>query len=102
MRLGPYAPAGTFTSRVLDAGTAVNWLALSWVATAPNGTGVVMSYRTGGTPTPDATWTAFAPVGSSGAAMSGTSRYVQFRVQESTTVPAQTPVVKQVTIGYNR
>jgi hypothetical protein len=102
MRLGPYAPGGTYRSRVFDATTAVTWLTLSWTATTPAGTGVAMSYRTGSTPTPDATWTVFVPVASSGAPLSGTSRYVQFSVQESTTVPAQTPTVSQITIGYNK
>jgi hypothetical protein len=101
MRLGPYAPAGTYTSKVFDATTAATWLTLSWTAATPAGTSVVMSYRTGNTPTPDATWTPFA-VTTSGAALSGTSRYVQFKVLESTTVPAVTPTLNQVTIGYNK
>ena len=33
-------------------------------------------------------WTAFAPVAVSGGPLAGSARYVQFKVQETTTVPA--------------
>jgi hypothetical protein len=102
MRLGPYAPNATYLSKVFDASTTAAWLTMSWNAQTPAGTPVAMSYRTGNTPTPDATWTAFTPVAASGAPLAGSSRYVQFKVQESTTVPAQTPTLKDVTIGYNK
>jgi hypothetical protein len=102
MRVGPYAAAGSYLSKVFDAAASVNWLTMSWTATTPAGTAIAMSYRTGSTPTPDATWTPFAPVPTSGAPLTGSSRYVQFKIQASTTVPAQTPVLKDVTIGYNK
>jgi hypothetical protein len=102
MRVGPYVPSNNYLSKVFDAGAAAAWLTMSWTGSAPSGTAIVMSYRTGNTPTPDATWTTFAAVPASGAPLAGTSRYVQFKVQESTTAPAQTPVLKQVTIGYNK
>jgi len=102
MRVSPYAPSNNYLSKVFDAGSAVSWLTMSWTGSTPAGTGIALSYRSGNTPTPDATWTAFAAVSSSGAPLAGSSRYVQFKVQESTTVPAQTPVLKDVTIGYNK
>jgi N,N-dimethylformamidase beta subunit-like, C-terminal/Domain of unknown function (DUF4082)/Calx-beta domain/Bacterial Ig domain len=102
IRFGPYAAAGSFISKVFDAGSAASWLTMTWNATTPSGTAVIMSYRTGNTAAPDATWTAFATVPSSGAPLAGISRYVQFRIQESTTVPAQTPALKDVTIAYSR
>jgi VCBS repeat-containing protein len=102
MRLMPYAASDAYTSNVVDAGAVVTWLTLSWSADKPTGTNVVVSYRTGDTPTPDATWTAFRPASSSGSALSGASRYFQYMIEETTTAPGQTPAVKDVTIGFNR
>jgi hypothetical protein len=102
MRVDPYGPSNNYLSKVFDAGAAAAWLTMSWTGSTPAGTNIALSYRTGSTPTPDATWTAFAAVSSSGSPLAGSSRYVQFKVQESTTVPAQTPVLKDVTIGYNK
>ena len=50
MRMSPYASAGTFLSRVFDAGTAVNWGTLSWTAQAPPGAGAAFVARHGDTP----------------------------------------------------
>jgi hypothetical protein len=102
MRATPYAASGTYTSKVFDAGAPVSWLTMSWTADSPAGTNIVVSYRTGNTATPDATWTAFAPVSASGGALAGSSRYIQYSVQESTTNTAQTPAVKDVVIAFNR
>jgi hypothetical protein len=87
---------------VFDAGAPVSWLTMSWSADKPAGTNIVVSYRTGNTPTPDATWTAFATVPTSGGALAGSSRYIQYTLQESTTNDGQTPIVKDVIIAFNR
>lgn len=73
---------GAFTSRVLDAGGAADWQALDVAAQVPTGTSVVIHVRTGNTPTPDGTWTAFIPV-NSGADIPGSSRYIQYRASLS-------------------
>ncbi len=61
MRMDPFAPAGTFLSRVFDAESPVDWHTIAWTAssTTPEST---ISVRMGDTPTPDGTWTAFVPV----------------------------------------
>jgi len=100
MRVTPYAASGTYTSNVLDAGGLGTWMNASWTADTPAGTKVVVSYRIGNTPTPDATWTSFATVANSGAAISGTSRYFQLQLTETTTNPGQTPAVKDFTVVY--
>jgi hypothetical protein len=103
MRMTPYAAAGNYTSAIFDAGAVVTWLSTSWTATVPSGTGVVVRYRTGNTTTPDdGTWTAYKAIPTSGAASGGVSRYFQFTVAETTTVPGQTPVVKDVMVGFQR
>ena len=100
LRMGPYPAAATFDSRVFDAGAGgADWGALSWDATTPAGTGVALSVRTGETPTPDASWSAFAPVASSGGDVAGNSRYLQYRAELTTTDPSTTPVLEQVSVG---
>ena len=43
------------------------------------GTGLALSVRMGNSPTPDATWSDFLPLASSGAAIGGASRYIQYQ-----------------------
>jgi len=100
MRLSPYAASGGFVSRVFDAGAAVTWLDALWSSTAPAGTSVAVSVRMGNTPTPDATWTDFIPLASSGAAVGGTSRYAQYRADLATSNTALTPSLQYVRLEY--
>ncbi|HZY83378.1 MAG TPA: N,N-dimethylformamidase beta subunit family domain-containing protein, partial [Gemmataceae bacterium] len=102
VRLTPYAPSGTFQSRVFDAGANVNWLSATWSANVPAGTSLALSARTGNTPTPDGTWTAFAPLASSGVTVGKTSRYLQYQASLATTNPGQTPALQAVTFQYNQ
>jgi regulation of enolase protein 1 (concanavalin A-like superfamily) len=97
MRMTPYASTGTFTSRVLDAGSATGWVQANWTAVTPAGTSVALSARFGNSATPDATWTAFSPLASSPASVSQTSRYVQYRAVLASSTAAQTPVLQDVT-----
>jgi VCBS repeat-containing protein len=92
----PYAVAGTFVSRVFDATQAVDWGGLSWTASTP----AAFFARHGDTPSPDATWTAFAAVTQPGGAIGGRSRYLQYRVDLATADPGATPAVEDVTVGY--
>jgi hypothetical protein len=101
LRLAPYAASGTFVSRVFDAGTAVTWSNLTWTANTPAGTGLGMSVRMGNTATPDATWTDWVPLSTSGAAIGGSSRYLQYQAALSTTNTALTPDLDSVTAGYS-
>src|SRR4029079_12336598 len=78
MRMSPYAAAGTFASRVFDAGTSVPWSTIQWHATAPAGTGVAISVRVGDTPTPGAGWTAWQPIAAPGA-LNLNARYIQYQ-----------------------
>ena len=100
VRLSPYAAAGTFTSRVFDAGQPVNWGSLSWTSSTPPGTAVALAVRTGGTPVPDGSWTAFSPVASPGGAIAGSSRYLQYQAALTSNDPSVTPALESVTIGY--
>ena len=100
--MSPYPASGTFDSRVFDAGAgqSVDWGALTWNSATPSGTGIAMSVRTGNTPTPDLTWSAFTPIAnSSGGDIPGNTRYVQYRAVLSTTDPNLTPTLNEVTVN---
>jgi hypothetical protein len=102
IRMTPYAAAGSYTSPVYDAGAEVVWQTASWVTDLVAGTNVVVEVRTGTTSTPDTiNWTAFRTL-SSGDVVGGTSRYAQYRVSLSTTVPNAAPVVKEVVVTFVR
>ena len=102
LRMSPYPGTGTFDSRVFDAGAGqtADWGALAWNSATPAGTGTTTSVRTGNTPTPDGSWSAFTPIASSGGDIPGNSRYVQYRAQLTSGDPAQTPTLSEVSIGY--
>ena len=99
MRLPPYATAGTY-SMVFDAGVSATWQKLMSTLATPVGTSATISYRVGDSATPDATWSALAPLTGSAGPLAGTGRYIQFTVQLSTTDPSKAPTLKDVTIAY--
>jgi hypothetical protein len=101
LRMTPYAASGSFTSRVLDAGSAVNWQTASWTSQLAAGTGLVINVRTGNTPTPDASWTSFTALSGSGATIGATARYLQYRADLTTSNTGQTPVLQDVTFVYS-
>ncbi len=102
MRMTPYATAGTYTSAVMDAGEVVQqWLKLTASSSAGAGTTLALTYRTGDTATPDASWSSFTAPGTGGV-IAGSSRYIQFRIQETSTNVAKTPIASDVTITYMR
>jgi hypothetical protein len=55
----------------------------------------------GQTPTPDASWTDFIPLSASGAAIGGSSRYLQYRVNMTTSSGNQTPVLETFNVQYS-
>jgi hypothetical protein len=101
IRMTPYAGPGTFLSRSVDAGGVVNWGTLAWEAQTPSGTSIAFSVRRGDVAVPDATWTAFESVAVSGGSIGGSSRYLQYRVELTSSDPASTPAVEQVSIAYS-
>ncbi|OGJ56684.1 hypothetical protein A2706_00635 [Candidatus Peribacteria bacterium RIFCSPHIGHO2_01_FULL_51_35] len=100
MRMSPYVSPGTFQSRIIDGGQSVNWGALTWTSSLPAGTSLIMSVRTGNTPTPDGTWSSYVTVPTSGDSVGTTARYLQYRAQLSTTANKSTSVLKDVTVQY--
>lgn len=96
LRLSPYAAAGTFTSRVFDAGSTTSWGNALWTADVPVGTTLGVSVRTGPTPTPDGSWSSFAPL-ASGDAIGAGSRYMQYRAALATANSLLTPALGDFT-----
>jgi subtilase family serine protease len=100
LRLSPYAAAGTFLSRIFDAGAGGSWTSISSTRDLPAGTSIALSVRSGATPTPDGSWSAFTAVPGSGGPLSSTSRYLQYRAELATSDPLQTPALRDVTVGF--
>jgi hypothetical protein len=101
IRASPYITPCAFTSRVFDAGAAVNWRTISWSAEVPPSTSLALSYRIGSSATPDGSWSVFQPVSSSGSSLSGSSRYLQYRADLASSDPSQTPQLHDVTVTYS-
>jgi hypothetical protein len=101
MHLGPYAGTGTYESRVLDGGSPPSWGAMSWTADMPAGTSLDMSVRSGGTPTPDGTWTAYAAVPFSGTVITGASRYLQYKAALTSNGGLATPALLDLVFSCN-
>jgi hypothetical protein len=93
MRISPYAPTGTFTSRVLDAGGPAEWATATWDAHLPEATTLDVEVRTKADP--DDRWTPWRP-----SVKATTGRYLQYRAHLGTTDPSRTPVLRRVAFGY--
>ena len=102
-----YLPTvGTITSNVLGDGTAKTWGAVAWDETLTEGTDVTVEIRTGGTATPDGSWSAWSyprsvatgdiiPTGLS------PSGYIQYRINlKSNGTGNRSPSVADITL-YN-
>lgn len=100
MRVSPYAAAGTFTSRVLDAGGAVAWRDATWEADVPPATTLRLFARTGDVSRPDRTWSSWRRVTSPGATVDATSRYLQYRARMATGDQRSTPVLHRVSFRH--
>jgi hypothetical protein len=55
--------------------------------------------RAGASPAPDASWSAFAPIGASGDPAGAVGRYAQYRAELATGDPAATPVLDGVELA---
>ena len=91
------APSGTFTSAVLTANDQARW---GRIALEPEKIeGVRILTRAGNTETPDATWTAWAPLNKLGKIGSPTARSLQYSIQFSRVEGGAQPL-RSLTIYY--
>ena len=78
---GSVAAGSTFLSTVLDAGQVSTWDKIFVPkADLPPGVKLVVEVRTGNTPTPDSTWSAFVEVHHGDAVPKADARYLQYSV----------------------
>ncbi len=102
---GFYRSSGTFLSRVFDGGAGVNWNSLYWTETLPVGADITIATRTGATPIPDITWSAFSAEMTdeqSSVITSPDVRYIQYRTTFTRAAnPTDTPVFADITLVYN-
>jgi hypothetical protein len=98
LRVAPYSSGGAFESRAFDAGASADWHQFSWTADEPAGTSLALETRVGDVPVPDGSWTAWAPVTSSGADLGVSARYLQYRAALATADPFVTPVLRDVAV----
>ena len=102
LRLSPYATPASFASRVFDGGGTTTWTSLGWTADQPSGTSLTLQVRTGTTPTPDSSWSAWQPITASGQALNLVGRYLQYQAQLTTSNPDETPALRDVLLAYSR
>ena len=102
VRVTPYATtAGTFTSRVLDAGQELAaWTGLDWQGQAPVGTSIDFAVRSGAGALPDSTWSAWSAV-AGGAVTGPVGRFVQYRAALASGDARTSPVLAEVRLSCN-
>jgi hypothetical protein len=96
------ATRGSFVSDVKDARLVSTWGAMTWRATAPAGTTVEISSRSGNTRTPDEAWSDWSAVYTNADGSSITSpkaRYLQWRAVLNGTATAA-PVLTSISSAY--
>lgn len=95
---------GEFKSSVCDAGRVAKWGAVSWQGVVPEGAQMQIQTRTGNTPEPDGTWSAWsAPLSESSpgrASGNPPGRYLQYRVKMKRTAGAASPELDRFSVVY--
>ena len=103
LRVAPYAAATTFTSAVVDAGATIGWDTLSRDVVLPSGTTMTIQVRSGpNANTESGAWTAWATVSATTNSITRSSRYLQYRLQfTSTGSRFTTATVNGVQLAYH-
>lgn len=100
MRVSPYAAAGTFTSRPIDAGAPVEWVDAVWQADMPPPTSLAVSIRTGEGDPGATRWSRWRRLARSGSEVGATARHIQYRVALATTADGATPALRRITFRH--
>lgn len=98
MNSSPYAPTGSYISAIYDVGTAKNWEMASWNETIPVGTTLQLSHRQSNSATAilSEPWNL---ISTNGAVIGGTSQYIQYKADFTTSNLAVTPILKDIIIN---
>jgi hypothetical protein len=95
------AARGTYESEPRDAQVVSAWGTISWRGSSPSATDVEISTRSGNTPTPDDTWSAWSPAykdRNGSPIASPKARYLQWRAV--LTGKNDTPILTSITAAY--
>jgi hypothetical protein len=91
---------GTYESPIINAGELVRWTKLAYSGIIPTGATVIVETRTGNSPTPDSTWSNWAPVDPNGTIASPSAQYLQYRITMLSGDPNITPIVESVQVEW--
>ena len=101
--LAAYPASGTLLSSAFDGGPAADWQTLSWDGTGSAATGLRLRTRTADelAGLPAATWSAWIEVPET-AVTNPDLRWLQYEVEVTSSDPAETPTLEDITIAYVR
>ncbi|NOY74124.1 MAG: hypothetical protein GXP14_17450 [Gammaproteobacteria bacterium] len=103
--LGDYMASGIYYSSILDAGSHVGFTSVDYLAAIPPNTTLNVSVRSGNTVMPEnGGWTAWQTLMVSGGDISGqgSNRYLQYKVDLSSSDSNVTAKLDSITVNYNR
>ena len=102
VRAGQYVGSGTYISCPQDAGQKVRWDTLAWDAIVPGGTALLFRIRTSADGVIWSDWSDPLPPGPNNIPPAlAFARYLQYRVEMSTTNPMWSPEVREVVLLYS-
>jgi hypothetical protein len=91
-----------YISSVFDAGATTEWGMIEWTSFEPEGASIIAYVRTGDTPTPDQSWSAWVSVNNGGFIPANLSaRYIQYKTCLSFSNPCYLPMLKDISISYD-
>lgn len=97
-------PPGSFVSAVKAAVRVATFGSLRWEGTAPAGSSVALSVRSGNSQKPDATWSAWIPVAVNGEGAGGAkppvARFFQWKADLRPNAKGESPSVERVEMTY--
>ncbi|MDL2718940.1 MAG: hypothetical protein PT977_14420 [Acidobacteriota bacterium] len=92
--------SGTFTSAVKDASRLSTFGRLRWEGQVPAGATLTLMVRAGNSDKPDATWSAWLPVGAEGGAKPPVARFFQWKAEMKASAKGESPVVERIDLSY--
>jgi len=102
IRGGQYPASGSYTSCTYDAGGVVNFSGVAWDASVPSGAGLTLQTRTSLDGTTWSDWSSpiDAGTGSSGTSDSPSGRYLQYRLNYTSSSLIETAELRQISFNY--
>lgn len=98
-----FLPEGIFYSGIRTVPKTVNFGTVEYIGARPSGTGIYISFRTGGVASVDTTWSPWSEEVTESGSLFGVyepRQYLQYKIR-LTTQNLQTPVVDEIKINYD-